>query len=117
MISLLKLSMVSYTTGVDDMIDDFIFYLISALLIFYAGYKYQKDSKFIFTIFGGKSLVAILLFLISSIFSLSILLEILGYSITSYYVYEINYMFMMTVVSTISVMDMIYYRIKKKKKD
>lgn len=43
--------MVSYTTGVDNMIDDFIFYLIFALLIFYAGYKYQKDSEFVSNIY------------------------------------------------------------------
>lgn len=117
MISLLKLSMVSYTTGVDDMIDDFIFYLISALLIFYAGYKYQKDSEFVFSIFGGKSVVSILEILLSIMFLLSAILEIAGYSNNSFIFFKFTCKFMAFFVAPIFIIDTTYYRIKKKKKD
>ena len=109
--------MVSYTTGVDDMIDDFIFYLISALLIFYAGYKYQKDSEFVFTIFGGKSVVSILEILLSVMFFLSAIFEITGYSNISYIIFEVNCIFMGFIFGPIFIIDTTYYRIKKKKKD
>ena len=45
-----------------------IVYLAFSLTMLYAGYKYQKDSEFVFSIFGGKSVVSILEILLSIMF-------------------------------------------------
>lgn len=115
MISLLKLSMVSYTTGVDSMAYTIV-YLAFSLTMLYAGYKYQKDSEFVFSIFGGKSVVSILEILLSIMFLLSAILEIAGYSNNSFF-FKFTCKFMAFFVAPIFIIDTTYYRIKKKKKD
>ena len=71
-----------------------IVYLAFSLIMLYAGYKYQKDSEFVFSIFGGKSVVSILEILLSIMFLLSAILEIAGYSNNSYIIFEVTCKFM-----------------------
>lgn len=94
-----------------------IVYLAFSLTMLYAGYKYQKDSEFVFSIFGGKSVVSILEILLSIMFLLSAILEIAGYSNISYIIFEVNCIFMGFIFGPIFIIDTTYYRIKKKKKD